>query len=110
MTTFRACEEPHQSGTEAGFKKTTPVLFPIPVLPRSTKRREGNVAMLQVERSARVLDRWQKTQAAKANTAFPDPLLPEARTSCFGGLATSTGRASCHEKPWRLHKRLRQVV
>lgn len=66
--------------------------------------------MLQVERSARVLDRWQKTQAAKANTAFPDPLLPEARTSCFGGLATSTGRASCHEKPWRLHKRLRQVV
>lgn len=25
-----------------------------------------------------------KMQTAKANTAFPDPLLPEARPCCFG--------------------------
>lgn len=30
-----------------------------------------------------------KMQAAKANTAFPDPLLPAARPSCFGGLGHS---------------------
>lgn len=76
----RACEEPHQAGTEAGFKKTTPVLFPIPVLPRSTKRREGNVAMLQVERSARVLDRRHENTGSQGEHCFPRPTAPCSQT------------------------------
>lgn len=82
MTTFRVYGEPYQAGTEAGtiiFKKTIPVLFQIPVLPRSTKRRKGNVAMLLVERSARVLDRWHKNAGSQDGHCFPKaPLLPEA--------------------------------
>lgn len=52
----------------------------------------GEKAMLQCYRwreAQESLTGSIKTQAAKANTAFPDPLLPEARPSCFGGLGHS---------------------
>lgn len=50
-----------------------PVLFQIPVLPRSTGRTEGNVATSQVERSEASLAGGIQMQAAKMNTAFPQP-------------------------------------
>lgn len=69
-------KEPDQARTEAGtvlFKKAMPVLFQIPVLPRSTEKKEGNVATLQVERSEQSLAGGVKMQAARMNTALPKP-------------------------------------
>lgn len=73
-------------------------------MPRSTERREGNVATLQVERSEESLAGGVKMQAAKMNTAFPKPhrsLKPDL--VALEGLAISTRQAevSCPQiKPW----------
>lgn len=64
VTTFRAYERTRPGWAEAGTvlfeQRNVGSGYHIPVLPRSTKRREGNVATLQVERSARVLGRCRK--------------------------------------------------
>lgn len=67
-------------GPNWGRNRTTWVLFQIPVLPRSTKRREGNAAMLQVERSARVLGRWHKDAGSQDEHCFPKLTAPWSQT------------------------------
>lgn len=99
--------KPYQARTEAGtmlFKKAVPVLFQIPVMPRSTKRREGNAAMLQVERNEESLAGGVKMQAVKMNSACPKPhcsLKPDLVALEGPAISNRQAEVSCPQiKPW----------